>query len=207
MGGHGPPDHCACAQLQDDSAIPPACPRREVGAIADIDRIGGVPRKLPGESVRGHRRGLARGQRRLKLAPRFAVEARLSKPSSAAAPADRQARLPQQRLHAARAIGATPLHQIALSCLVHLRSGCRGRAWRASTPRVGAAPPHCQDPTYTPDGTRCGRRLPPGVLHGSCGATDAAACFTLSRAAFQRAFSFRRRCSASYRGSSWTCFV
>ena len=91
--------------------------------------------------------------------------------ASDAAPADLQALLRQQRLHAARTIGATPLHKIALYGLLHVLSGCSVRAWRAATPLVVAAPRHCQDPTDTPDGTRCGRRLPPGVRHGSCGAT------------------------------------
>src|SRR5262249_1625567 len=46
----------------------------------------------------------------------------------------------------------------------------------------------------------------PGVLYGSCDAKYAAAFLKMSRSSFKRAFSFRRRFTASDRCSSWTSF-
>jgi len=88
---------------------------------------------------------------------------------------------------------------------VHLRIGSRLGPRRATQPLVVATVRDLQELTHATHLARGVLRVEPGVLHGSGGAKDAAACFRRSRASVQRALSLRRRCSSSYRGSSWPC--
>jgi hypothetical protein len=108
-----------------------------------------------------------------------------------------QAVLRQQMLDAARAVGATPLRNIALDCVLHLLIALRWRPGWAAAPLVVATARDLQELTQATDLQLGLLLLNPRVLYGSGGAKDAAAFLKISRSSFKRAFSFRRRCSSS----------
>src|SRR5262249_44731272 len=147
----------------------------ERGDSAAVNGIGCWHRTLPVELVRRDRLGLAGGRRRLAVAPRFTAQARLGEQAPDPAAAALEPRLRQPRPDPTRAVGATPLRNRALPCVLPLRIGSSVSARLASKPRVGAAARDVSDPTYTPDGERRVLLLHPGVLHGSGWAKDAAA--------------------------------
>ena len=100
-------------------------------------------------------------------------------------------------LDPACAVGATSLGKIVLHCGRHLLVGIsRGARW-ATPPLVIATARDRQELTQATDAERGVLLVDPGVLDGSCGAQDAAAFFRIARAACKRAFSFRKRCTAS----------
>src|SRR5207248_6896527 len=103
----------------------------------------------------------------------------------------------QQRLEAARAVGATPLRNRGLDCVLPLLSDLRLRPGWTAAPLVVAPARDRQELTQATDLPWGVLLVPPRVLYGSCCAQDAAAFFTLARSSFKRAVAFRRRFSSS----------
>jgi hypothetical protein len=201
--GHGPPAHGSRTQLQHCGELSPACARRQGGPLSDVNLIWGVPSARPVPWVWGHRLRLPCGLGGFAWAPRLAAQARRGQPAPAAATAARQAVLRHQRLDTARAVGAPPLRTRARYLVLHLLIDLRLRPGGAAAPLVVAPARDLQE--LTPATPRALGLLlgQPGVLHGSCGAKDAAALCTISRSSCKWAFAVRRRLRSSDRCASW----
>jgi hypothetical protein len=203
--GHGPAHYGPRAEVQHHGERAPACARRQVGAIPDLHRLWGVHRARPVALVRRPRLGLACGRRCCALPPRCAAQTCLGQHTAEATAAHLEPLRRQARRAPARPIRATPLRPRVPSCGLHVLIGFRLSAAGTPPPLVRAPARDLQESTHATHAEHGMLLVHPGVLSGRWCAQDATAFFRLSRSSFQRAFSFRRRFTASEMCASWTC--
>jgi len=144
---HRPPDQRPRAQIQPHGQREPACARRKLGHIPDVDSLGGLHSQRPVALVRSARLGLASGRRRLAFTLGFAAQTRLGQDAPEATAAAWQARLRQQVCEPAGAVGATALCTIRLYLRLYLLRGVRVGAGGPAEPRGGATARDRQYPT------------------------------------------------------------
>src|SRR5215471_13839066 len=192
VGSHGPPAHGTRAQLQDDSERPPAFARREVRHGPNGHGVGCCHRQRSVQLRRRHRLRRPCGPRRFACALGLAAQAGVRQEASKAATAPLQSGWRQPMLELARAVGATPLGTIPLSCVLPLLSTVRlGPGWAAEPLVVATA----RDLQELPQATHLALGVllvHPGVLDGSWCAKYAAAFCKRSRSSCKRTLSCRR---------------
>ena len=196
-GSHGPPHHGSRAQLQDDSARPPACGCRKAGDSPDIDGMGGLHGTLPVALVWGYRLGLPCGARGFEPTPRCAAQPGVGQHAPNATAAAPSPLLRQQMRDTTRPIGTTPLRTIALHVVLSLLLGSRRGTGRALQPLVITAARAPWPLTHVTHAKLGVLLVYPGVLPGCCCAQYAAAFLKMSHSSFTRVFAFRRRLSSS----------
>jgi len=197
LGSPGPPDHGPRAQSQHDGKRQPACAGREGGNSPNREGLGCLHCPRPVALLWGYRLGLPGGRRGFAAAPCCAAPARRGQHAPQATAAPLSSRLGSQRLAPARAVRATPLRTRGRSCGLHGLLSFPLGAGRPTKPLIRAPARDLQEPTHAPDAARRVLLVYPGGLYGSWCAQYAAAFFQLSRAAFKRVLSFRRRFHAS----------
>ena len=197
MMSHRPPEHGPRAQSQNDSKIPPTCSGREGGHLPHRDGIGFLHCQLPVKLMWGHRLGWPCGGRRFAPAARFAAQAGLGQPAPKATAADLYPLWSSQVFDPARPVRAPPLGTRVLYFDLHGLLSFHLGARRATPPLVLPTPRDLQELTQAADLALGVRLVYPRVRYGRWCAKDAVAFFKMARSSCKRAFSFRRRFSAS----------